>query len=89
MYAKFFLVTLVLGGAAIAADDHASPYLQQRRSADLAEELPDLPSSRPDRADVFLDLQRHASVGQGDEGRRRVAQDAAVVCRSPGRPLLE
>ena len=89
MIAKFFVVAFVFCGAAVAADESAPvtfnkdvlPILQKNcqtchRPGQIA------PMS-------FLTLQRGTSVGQGDEDRRRVAQDAAVVRRSPGRSLLE
>ena len=87
---KLFLVALALGGVAFAADEHASavtfnkdvlPILQKNcqtchRPGQIA------PMS-------FLKLPGDASLGEGDEGRRRVAQDATLVRRSSGRPLLE
>ena len=34
-------------------------------------------------ADVLHVLRKHASLGQGDQGRRAQQEDAALVCRSP------
>ena len=83
-----FLIVIV-GTGTLAAADSALRDFQQRHPADFAEELPDLPSSRRGRADVFPDVQRRPALGQSDESGGGHAEDAALVCRSTGRSFLE
>ena len=52
------------------------------RAADPAEKLPELPSSRTDRAVFALDLRERAPMGEKHENQGGIAADAALVRRS-------
>jgi len=63
--------------------------VQQRHPTHPPKELSNLPPARPSRADVVPHVSEHAPLGEGDEGCGGGTEDAAVVRRSAGRPLLE
>ena len=91
-------LAIQLGGARVrgcdlcasTAPDHqrpgrGGPDLLPGRPANPPEELPVVPSARPDRPDVAPELRDHAAVGARDEDPGREPADAAVVRRSAAR----
>jgi hypothetical protein len=65
------------------------PHLFERRRTNRPEELPGLPSSRRSWSVLAADLWGRAPTCGQDQGRRRRPTDAAMVCRSSLRQVLE
>src|SRR6202011_268347 len=53
----------------------------QGSAADSAEELSELPSSRPDRAVLAVDVREHTPVGKEHQDEGGITADAALVRR--------